>query len=233
MASSDYFDALMHFFQKFPKIADNPIYISGESYAGIYVPYLAWRIHEYNTNAVITKKAKIPFKGIIVGNGATHWDFDTYNSYYPMAYMHNMMDADTWYTIEEDNCTFYFEDVKPSHVTQSCILALSDFNENTERINWYDIYRPVCDNGPILPRLGSVKDEEGNTHFYNRGFHMSEYTPWMAKHLTEKNDHRLGDGVSDYLNSYEIRRELHIPSNMPSWQACRPRAPFGDWQYDL
>lgn len=90
--SLDYFDALMHFFKKFPKMADNPIYLAGDLYGGIYVPYLAWRIHEYNTNAEITKVTKIPFKGIMVGNPTTHWEYDTLNSMYPWAYMNNMMD---------------------------------------------------------------------------------------------------------------------------------------------
>jgi carboxypeptidase C (cathepsin A) len=91
-SSLDFFDALQHFFLKFPKMADNPIYLAGETFGGITVPYLAWRIHEYNTNAEITKKTKIPFKGIIVGNGLTNWDVEPYNSLWPTAYMHNIMD---------------------------------------------------------------------------------------------------------------------------------------------
>jgi len=40
--SQDAFAALKHFYEKFPKYAKNELWISGESYAGIYVPYLAW-----------------------------------------------------------------------------------------------------------------------------------------------------------------------------------------------
>lgn len=85
-------------------------------------------------------------------------------------------------------------------MTQACILALDDFNENTERINFYDIYRPFCDASLLTPRVGSAVDEEGKTHFYDKGFLMSEYTPWLAKHLSPENDRRLGDAVSSYLN---------------------------------
>jgi carboxypeptidase C (cathepsin A) len=49
---------------------NNELYISGESYAGVYVPTLAKAIHEYNGHA--STFMKLPLKGIIVGNACTH-----------------------------------------------------------------------------------------------------------------------------------------------------------------
>jgi len=40
--SEDAMVALMAFYEAFPEKMPNDLYISGESYAGIYVPYLAW-----------------------------------------------------------------------------------------------------------------------------------------------------------------------------------------------
>lgn len=48
----------------------NEMYISGESYAGVYVPTLALNIHEYNQHH--SALLKINLKGIIVGNACTH-----------------------------------------------------------------------------------------------------------------------------------------------------------------
>ena len=40
--SEDLFAGLQDFFNAFPDMRANEIYITGESYAGVYVPYLAW-----------------------------------------------------------------------------------------------------------------------------------------------------------------------------------------------
>ena len=40
--SQDAITALRDFFVKFPEYLPNGLFVSGESYGGIYVPYLAW-----------------------------------------------------------------------------------------------------------------------------------------------------------------------------------------------
>ena len=40
--SEDAFVALQAWFEKFPERKANPLWITGESYGGIYVPYLTW-----------------------------------------------------------------------------------------------------------------------------------------------------------------------------------------------
>ena len=54
----------------FPTFRNNPFYLSGESYAGIYVPFLAKAIHDHNHHA--ETHIKINLKGFIVGNACTH-----------------------------------------------------------------------------------------------------------------------------------------------------------------
>jgi len=50
-SSYDFLEALKSFYVKFPEFVGRDLYISGESYAGIYVPYFALRVHQYNQNA--------------------------------------------------------------------------------------------------------------------------------------------------------------------------------------
>ncbi|KAK9127522.1 hypothetical protein Syun_016319 [Stephania yunnanensis] len=66
--SNDLYDFLQAFFTEHPQYAKNDFYITGESYAGHYIPAFASRVHKGN-------KAKegihINLKGFAIGNGLT------------------------------------------------------------------------------------------------------------------------------------------------------------------
>lgn len=61
--------ALQLFFLKFPALKRSDFYITGESYAGIYVPTLANLILKHNQDSDLDR---INLKGVMVGNGCTH-----------------------------------------------------------------------------------------------------------------------------------------------------------------
>lgn len=48
----------------------NDFYITGESYSGVYVPYLAYEIIKFN-KLPSSKERIIRLKGIMVGNACT------------------------------------------------------------------------------------------------------------------------------------------------------------------
>ncbi|MCL7028626.1 hypothetical protein MKW94_000722 [Papaver nudicaule] len=66
--SNDLYDFLQAFFQKHPQFVNNDFFITGESYAGHYIPAFAARVHQGN-------KAKegihLNLKGFAIGNGLT------------------------------------------------------------------------------------------------------------------------------------------------------------------
>ncbi|CAH1237866.1 CPVL [Branchiostoma lanceolatum] len=59
------YNALLQFYQIYPDFHKNDFYITGESYAGKYVPALSYKIHMENPTA----KFKVNFKGIAIGDG--------------------------------------------------------------------------------------------------------------------------------------------------------------------
>jgi len=44
LQSQDAFKALQEWFKKFPEFQNHELFVSGESYGGIYVPYLTYQI---------------------------------------------------------------------------------------------------------------------------------------------------------------------------------------------
>ncbi len=56
------YEALKHFFKKFKKFSKNDFYLTGEGYAGFYLPLLAVKI-------LNDKKSHINLKGLAIGNG--------------------------------------------------------------------------------------------------------------------------------------------------------------------
>lgn len=59
------YEALQQFFTLFPGLQKNKFFVTGESYAGKYVPAVAHTIHKKNGGA----KLKINLKGVAIGNG--------------------------------------------------------------------------------------------------------------------------------------------------------------------
>lgn len=60
------YSAMTQFFDLFPKLVQNPFFITGESYAGKYIPALALEIYNHNMNGA---QEKINLKGMAIGNG--------------------------------------------------------------------------------------------------------------------------------------------------------------------
>jgi len=57
--------ALVQFFELFPEYRHNDFYVTGESFAGHYVPAVSYVIHQNNLAAQV----KINLKGLAIGNG--------------------------------------------------------------------------------------------------------------------------------------------------------------------
>ena len=67
--------AIIDFFQeKFPEFISNPFFITGESYAGVYVPTLTYELLVYNRQASKSNETVINLQGIAVGDPCTDND---------------------------------------------------------------------------------------------------------------------------------------------------------------
>lgn len=66
VTAKDSYDFLLNWFRKFPHLKSNDFYLSGESYAGHYVPQLANLIFDGNKDK--DEDSHINFKGFMVIN---------------------------------------------------------------------------------------------------------------------------------------------------------------------
>ncbi|GAB7361885.1 hypothetical protein MBLNU230_g1923t1 [Neophaeotheca triangularis] len=76
-AGKDVYALMTLFFKQFPEYAEQPFHISGESYAGHYIPVFANEILSH-------KKRNINLQSVLIGNGLTD-GLTQYNYYRPMA----------------------------------------------------------------------------------------------------------------------------------------------------
>ena len=193
------------FFEKYPNFVDRDLYIAGESYAGIYVPFLASEVIRQNARG----EKPMNLKGIMVGNGVTNWKFDCNPAYQMMAFWHNMFDISLAKRMKKAECVFE----NFGNITEECGEIWSQFMKTTERVNIYDIYRHCYDN----PEKFSTTFLNGKQHTYKVGATAADYTPWLYNAQT-----RLklglgatpvgivppcvyGAGVTKYFNRKDVR----------------------------
>uniref|UniRef100_A0A7N0ZX43 Carboxypeptidase n=1 Tax=Kalanchoe fedtschenkoi TaxID=63787 RepID=A0A7N0ZX43_KALFE len=144
--SNDLYDFLQAFFQGHPEFASNDFYVTGESYAGHYVPALASRINKGNKNK---EGIHINLKGFAIGNGLTDPEHQ-YPAYTDFALANSLITQSDYARINEmvPECVREIQQCQTEE--PACGYAYSTCNEIFEsilaiagNINYYDI-RKQC-----------------------------------------------------------------------------------------
>lgn len=163
------------------------MYLSGESYAGIYVPHLAWEIYNWNMDSGNTFKFNM--KGFLVGNPVTNWKYDADPAMVPTAYQFNLYGLEFKKKLDSNNCTYEYVDVDVDP-SPECADLLGKFQSTyIKYLNVYDFYRRCFTaSGPadnnFHPKLGArygEVDVGGEIKKYKRTMSTLDYTPWLYK----------------------------------------------------
>ncbi|KAL0387913.1 UNVERIFIED_CONTAM: Serine carboxypeptidase-like 40 [Sesamum radiatum] len=119
-------------------------YISGESYAGHYVPQLAHTILYHNLKA---NNTLINLKGIIIGNAVIDDETDVIGMYEYFR-THALVSDDT------TNRIMKYCDFSPNATQQSdeCNAAASEADRCINPIDIYNIYAPLCSNSTLTQK---------------------------------------------------------------------------------
>ncbi|XP_056164343.1 serine carboxypeptidase-like 40 isoform X3 [Syzygium oleosum] len=192
--AADNYVFLLNWLERFPEYKNRDFYISGESYAGHYVPQLAHNILSNNKKA---NKTLINLKGIIIGNAAINDETD-HKGMYEYFTTHALISQETWYAIQK------YCDFSPNVTDQvsQCKSAMADVGNSVSPINIYDIYAPLCfSNLTAYPKKTNIMNLDPCSGIYMHAYLNSEDVQEALHANVTKLDHRW-EGCSVVIESW-------------------------------
>ncbi|KAM7266036.1 hypothetical protein ACFE04_003719 [Oxalis oulophora] len=237
--ASDSHIFLLKWFELYPEFLSNPFFISGESYAGIYVPTLSYEVMK---GLDAGTKPVINLKGYLVGNGVTDHVFDG-NSFVP--FVHGMgLISDQLYEEVSNACngTYYIT------YNLTCWHKLHKIEQVISGLNFYDILEPCyhdSESGKFseakirMPasfrRLGETdKPLPVRKRIFGRAWPYRApvrpgIVPTWPQILNSNNVPCTDDEVAtSWLNNASVRKAIHAAaeSEIGSWELCTDNIEF-------
>ncbi|XP_064477212.1 lysosomal protective protein-like [Ornithodoros turicata] len=205
--ADDNYLSILDFFRKFPNFQENEFYVTGESYAGVYVPMLVQRILDGDND--------IKLKGYAIGNGYLDqgklWISRLYFGYY-----HGLWSSRLWRSIikhccKEDGltekCDFY-------NGSMSCRTDVHLALRNMNALNPYNIYAP-CEHTVSDPKIAYIHNVL-NLYMRNLSHFNAALKPEHFSTPPCTNDR----SVTEYLNRKDVKAALHVEESPLKWVLC-------------
>ncbi|XP_043721747.1 serine carboxypeptidase-like 45 [Telopea speciosissima] len=195
MTAKDNLMFLKRWFLKFPEYKNRDLFITGESYAGHYVPQLALLIVQLN------KEEKLfNLKGISLGNPLLEYNTD-FNSVAIYFWSHGLI-SDSTYTAFTTICNYsrYQSEYFRGTVSPVCAgIANQVYGEITrDYIDLYDVTLDIC--------LSSIQSQ-------SKALTRSQYE--------DKIDVCVDDETHNYLNQNDVQKALHAHLvGITRWNSC-------------
>jgi len=185
---------LLKWFERFPQYKGRDFYITGESYAGHYVPQLSQAIVRYNSE---NEERTVNLRGYMVGNALTD-DFHDHLGVFRFMWSAGLI-SDQTYRLLNVLCDFQ----SFIHTSTSCDKILDIANEELGDIDPYSIFSPTC---------------PANVSQSNRLWKRMN----MVGHISERYDPCTEAHSVVYFNLPEVQRALHVDlARAPSkWSTC-------------
>ncbi|XP_076901314.1 serine carboxypeptidase-like 42 [Bidens hawaiensis] len=132
---------LINWYKKFPSFKSRDLYLTGESYAGHYIPQLAIALLDHNQHST---GFKFNIKGVAIGNPLLKLDRDV-PAVYEYYWSHGMISDEIGLTLMND-CNFEdYTFASPHNESTACNDAITQANNIvSEYVNNYDVILDVC-----------------------------------------------------------------------------------------
>lgn len=166
--AADSLEFLLKWFDRFPQYRRRDFYLTGESYAGHYVPQLSQAIVRHNTNA---KDNVINLKGFMVGNALTD-DYHDHLGQFQFWWASGLISDQTF---KQANLLCAFQPF--AHPSDECDKILDIASAEYGNIDPYSIFTPTCaaslslskrsDKAGLLRRSYDPCTEKHSTVYFN------------------------------------------------------------------
>ncbi|MCL4127004.1 UNVERIFIED_CONTAM: hypothetical protein GTU68_036394, partial [Idotea baltica] len=206
--------ALQDFFTKFPEYITNEFYISGESYAGIYIPTLSKRI--------IDGSFPINFQGFAIGNGYIDVNAND-NSLVFFTYYHAVIGDDLWGNLIDSCCVggvpsrATCEFSSTADISADCLTYVDEviWRVQLNGLNPYNLYSN-CESTSTAETSSRMSTDLRSI------LRLNENRPQTFATLTSDYDPACSDNSIEaaYLNDPETKAALHISDSAREWTAC-------------
>lgn len=197
---------MLKWYDKFPTYRSRQLFLSGESYAGHYIPQLADLLLDHNTRST---GFKFNIKGVAIGNPLLKLDRDI-PATYEFFWSHGMISDETGLAVMND-CDFQdYVLPSPHNESHSCNLAIAEADRVVGNyINDYDVILDVC--------YPSIAEQE---------LRLKK----MASKISLGVDVCMDYERDFYFNLPEVQKALHANStSLPySWSMCSDFLNYSD-----
>ncbi|KAG5880352.1 hypothetical protein JTB14_025771 [Gonioctena quinquepunctata] len=206
---ADLYNAIIQFFTMFPELQKNDFFVTGESYAGKYVPALSYTIHKNNADA----KLKINLQGLSIGNGLS--DPEHQLNYGDYLYQLGLIDDNMQKIFQDqeqqgikyiqnkqfDKAFEVFDNLLDGDLNNQSSL----FKNATDFTNYFNYLYPDDPNNVELINFGKYiqrTDIRAAIHVGNATFHGEDRT--VEINLSNDIMQSVASWVSELLNNYRV-----------------------------
>ncbi|XVF01776.1 hypothetical protein REPUB_Repub04eG0118400 [Reevesia pubescens] len=204
ITAKDSYTFLVNWFKRFPQFKSHDFYISGESYAGHYVPQLAEAI--FDSNQHVPKSDYINLKGFIIGNSLLDDETDQ-TGMVDYAWDHAVI-SDQVYKDIKIKCNF-----SSTYTSMECNEALNAYFDVYKIIDMYSLYAPNC-----VSNSSSSRQRHGIQGIAPQI--LSKFDGWHMRPAGY--DPCLSDYTEVYFNRPDVQKALHANVTKISypWTHC-------------
>ena len=232
--AKDNHEAVRSFFAKFPQFKTNAFFVTGESYAGIYVPTLA--------TTILRQSPDINLQGFAIGNGYLD-QVMLGDSLILFGYFHGVYGKTVWTNLVKSCCpsnvTSFFDPSQANgcrftgNKDKNCRVAVDAAAAaiKSNDLNIYNLYKKCDFPEEEITRLNNVHER-----LYANAVPVVTREQFdrklLIKSLGQKITPQVVNAIKDtppciddsyigkYVNQKSVRAALNIPSHVKNWETC-------------